>query len=785
MSGCGAWYSISTCRFVFLTLFKEKNLKTPRARSGQNRRWLLSRRTFVKGSVAASGALVWGCGDSSTPMPGLDAAPHAAPVPTPPVPGIDAGAPEAGAPDAGAPDSAGAAPDAGAPDSAAPDADPTQPPPAENHPPAWDGPAWLRDARIGGADGALDPPEMGAALDALAAQGVSVVELDSLLSYYLSDAEFEAEAQRLDAVARDCHTRGMKAVIYFPTLEVLTPNAATAPGSMLRDHPDWVQMDMLGKPNTFVGGEGRVFWVEPGTESTWLCPSSPYAAYFIARVQRLARTALDGLWGDVPLLSDIVADWPCTCTYCRARFAAETGQVLPSAVDWSNPVFRRWVTWRHHIIWDFEQNIVAAAKQARADFEVIIETVSMDYSSATVQGLDAASHDDGRVLRVWEVDAVSDRTAMRSASADDWMDMAIMMKHGAGCSAPRPSWVFCYGAQPDDAEHVFGLALATGNNPFELKIPEMSQTVAPAYRSRVFSWLKGEDALYAAYPFHKVAVLFSSASRDFLDRNAGVGLFSSLNPSDDLWWSTTASDTVSQLQYLADYRGWCRALIHAHVPYDVLPAPRLSAQALARYPVLVVPSAVALSDAGIALLAAYVQNGGTLIASGPDLGQYDEDGRDRGTPAMLTALGVSPTGNWGRKSSGKGLVAHGAERAGRLYLRRESQRAAMEIAESISRAPQIVTNAPAGVVMSVRRTRDGKLLLVAANLDNLGSAPQVFTPRPATFNVALALEGRKATAVVASQPGAGKAPVAFEVREGRVHFALGLAAVGIVTVTLS
>ena len=42
-----------------------------------------------------------------------------------------------------------------------------------------------------------------------------------------------------------------------------------------------------------------------GTESAWLCPSSPYADYFANRVARLARTALDGLWGDVPLLSDI------------------------------------------------------------------------------------------------------------------------------------------------------------------------------------------------------------------------------------------------------------------------------------------------------------------------------------------------------------------------------------------------------------------------------------------------------------------------------------------------
>ena len=677
---------------------------------------------------------------------------------------------------------AGAAPDAAQPQADAPPQD-APPPAVETHPPAYAGPAWVRDARVGGCDASLDEPELAQALDAMAAQGVSVIEFDSVLSFYLTDAQFEEEAQILDDAAKAAHARGMKAVIYIPTMEVLTPEVAQAPGSMFRDHPDWVQVDIEGKPNKFVGGEGRVFWVDPGTESAWLCPSTPYADYFIRRVQRLARTALDGMWGDVPLLSDIVAKWPCICSYCKARFNADTGLTIPSAVDWSSPSFRRWVSWRHKLIWDFEQKILTKAREARADFEVIIETVTMDYTSGTVQGLDPASADDGQVLRVWEVDAVSDRSAMRFASVDDWMDMAVMMKHGAGVSGHRPSWVFCYGIQPDDAEHVFGLALATGNNPFELKIPNMTETVSAAYRNRVFNWLKGEDSLYAAYPLHHVAVLYSSASRDFLDQVSGVGLYSSLNPGDDLWWSTAASDTVPQLQYVADYRGWCRALIHAHVPFDVLPSPRATAANLGRYRVVVVPSAVALSDATMGQLAMFAANGGTVIASGPDLGKFDEDGRDRGNAALLAGLGVAPGGAWGRKGSGNGFVAAGAERAGRTYLRKESQQAAMQIAQSITQ-PQLVTDAPAATVFGVRRTRDGKMLLVAANLDGMGTSAGSFTPRAASFKVALSLEGKQATAVSGSQPGAGKAPVTFEMKDGRVHFSLSMGAVSVVTINL-
>ena len=589
----------------------------------------------------------------------------------------------------------------------------------------------------------------------------------------------------VDECARKAHARGMKAVAYYPVLESLTPMVAQAPGSMAKDHPDWMQMDMQGKPNVFIGGGGRVFWVEIGTESAWTCPNSGYGDYFIGRIARLAGTALDGIWGDVPLFSDIAGtEWPCACRHCKARFLAETGLTLPSQANWNDPVFRRWVIWRHRVIWDFEQKILAGARKVRPDFEVIIETVTMDYSGGTAQGLDGASHDDGQVIRVWEVDVVSDRSSMREASADDWMDMAVMMKHGAGCSAPRPSWVFCYGLEASDAEPVLAVALATGNNPFECKIPLMTTSVGPAYRTRMFKWLQGETSLYASYPLHHAAVLYSSASRDFLDRNASVGLYSSFNPSDTLWWATDEQDAVANLAYVGDYRGWCRALLRNHIPYDVLPPWRVSAEALSRYRLLVVPSAVALSDATVQLLVNFANNGGTLVASGPDLGIYDENGAARPGPALLTALGVSPTGDWARKTLGKGAVVHGASRAGQQYLRGESQRASMEVVLAAT-SPQLVTNAPAATVFSTRRTRDGKtMMLVAANFDGLGATRGSFVPREASFNLAMSLEGRRATRVVASQPGSAAVPIGFQMIDGRVQFPMKMGAVSIVSVTV-
>lgn len=64
-----------------------------------------------------------------------------------------------------------------------------------------------------------------ALLDQRADENVSILELDSRLSCSLSDQEFNAEVAFPDQAAELANARGMKAVIYYPTFEVLAANA--------------------------------------------------------------------------------------------------------------------------------------------------------------------------------------------------------------------------------------------------------------------------------------------------------------------------------------------------------------------------------------------------------------------------------------------------------------------------------------------------------------------------------------------------------------------------------
>src|SRR5262252_5951319 len=112
---------------------------------------------------------------------------------------------------------------------------------------------WLARARIAGADlpRNMTAAQIESGLAALAAQDVSVVEADSDLSWFMTDAEFEAWLELMRRYTAAAHRLGLKVVWYYPTLEVLSPHAGHGRPTMYQAHPTWVQRGLDGKPNVF------------------------------------------------------------------------------------------------------------------------------------------------------------------------------------------------------------------------------------------------------------------------------------------------------------------------------------------------------------------------------------------------------------------------------------------------------------------------------------------------------------------------------------------------------
>ncbi len=550
---------------------------------------------------------------------------------------------------------------------------------------------WMFHARIAGLD--LSDPDVdhGRLFDAAVRQGASVIEGDSTLSDYLTDAVFDLEVQRIDEHARSCHARNLKLVWYYPSLEVITPDGEK-PGvrSLYKDHPDWVQLSIERLPNVFYGSKEH--WVDPLAESAWLCHNSGYRAYFFDRIRKLARTGLDGLWIDVPLFMDTVLRWTCLNRACIDKFRSDTGLSAEALLeDWTDPVFRTWVRWRHEELSRFCMDMLAVARSVNPAIEIVFETVTMDTDIATVQGLDAsfrtfsssrpAPDTSGLVLperidRVWELDSVSNMFGMRPALADDWLCKIRGAKFARGCDRPRPSWVFSYGAEEPDAGLVMALLCATGCNPYETKTPEMTTSVGARFRTRMFQFIREHaELLFDAEPMPTVGVLHSSASRDYIDRGPVDTSFfvSAVNETDhrdvheadpSFFWGSSLRSTT----YCADYGGAVAALSRLHVPFAIVPLQTITeadASYLGSFRLLVAPSLQHLDDRHVEMLVAYVEAGGHLLITGPAPGHGDAVGTPRGEEARLdrrlgfdAAVGATTVGR----------VSYRPDLVGRTYL---------------------------------------------------------------------------------------------------------------------
>ncbi len=507
--------------------------------------------------------------------------------------------------------------------------------------------AWMYSGRIGGTFvyNAMSDADLGALLDERAAQNVSILELDSQLSYYLTDQEFDAEVEFLDKAAEFAEARGMQAVIYYPTFEVLTRNAiddngVIAESTFAKDNPDWVQQGIDGTPNVFYGGQE--VWVSPGEESAWLSPNSGYKDYFISRVEKLAATDLDGVWLDVPIYLDTGTLWTGTEPPAAADFQAWTiaeglnggaGYTVPSAYSMSNPAFRAWIKWRHVNVANFLNDVRVAAQAINPDFAVIVENFPLDYFDSTAYGLDGSYLPlEDNFFHVWETDSVSNTQAMKWSTPDDFENKLAMLKWGKSVHSNQPSWSFSYGYEPQDASLTMAATVATQNVPFESQTPTMLNTVDSDFRRNWFGYVADhEEDLLLADRVPNLAIWYSSATRDFQDYDPSgkFGLYSVTTPptADDTWWAKRPSDSVVTAKHLGSYRGMSAAMIRMDIPYTIVhgrdDGPLADIDDLE---LLILPSVGAMSDADAAYIRQYVQNGGTVLATGELPGTIDERG---------------------------------------------------------------------------------------------------------------------------------------------------------------
>ena len=652
---------------------------------------------------------------------------------------------------------------------------------------------WAKTAKIGGAAIAvgMSSAEIETMLDTLQAQHVTVVEADSDLSNYQSDAQFDLELALMRQFADAAHKRGLRVVWYIPALEVITLNGKNIANTMAKDHPDWVQIGLDGQENVFYGGGGQVFWVEDDAESAWMSPSSTgYREYFFNRIKQMVATGIDGVWADVPIYADFGGTkWSGFNPEAIARFQSDTGFSKPVAENWDDPAWRRWIHWRHQELARFLTDLTSEARSVNSEFSIYAETLPTDYNGGTIYGLDAGFIKNVEGLtEVWEIDTMSNNVGMRNARSDDWISFISALKYARGATGEKPSWTFTYGVDADDAQQVMAQAMIAGNNPYELKVPEMATTVGDAFRKRMFNWSKvNAPYLFETESAATTGILYSSASRDYVDKFTGLGMFATTDGgSDELWWAESTIDSVYSRDYLAEHRGVLKVLVNEHIPFNVLLVPEQAE--LNKYQTIFLPNTEAISDAEASKLRAFVNQGGHLIVTGPNPTGMDEYGNSRSSYALSDLLGfdigdTQPSSKV--QSYGAGQTHYFSARLGKEYLTNNTASARSLLANKVraNSSVNVTTNADDRVY--VESSRIGQQ--AALQFTNFIGLDGTFSVVPTNINVTYTIPtGESVTGVTITTPDTTdttKTPLSFTQSGSTINFNMPLTQYALVVVS--
>ena len=488
-------------------------------------------------------------------------------------------------------------------------------------------PTWAYTARIAGAffEPQDSEEEINAQLDALAAQNVSVVLADSpwgwSYSAWVDDAEFSGIKQQVTSVVKKAHARGLRVVMYLTGLELIsTPNR-----NPLLEHPDWAQLTLDGKPILFNDiGSGQEHWLQESDWDLWLSPCSTYLQFSQARVRDVASVGMDGLWIDTVYLEHSIGGhddlWPSTDPCSVDGFRKATGLSVPKTEDWDDPIWRRWIVWRHAQMADFLLALKQAAREVNPEIVFFEENWNADTSGATYYANDPSEYLAYPDMSTGhEISSIADRvdlgeTGMQDATLNQWLAFRTMVAFARACDRGKPSWILTYGCQPRDSAQLAGMVLAEGANFYETQGPSMASTVGRTYRAQLFGWIAAHETdLYTGDSASEVGLVYSPRNRDLLDGGSG------------------SYYDVEDSTHFAAYRAAANVLYRAHVPFDVVLD--TDTAAFARYPVLILPEVQAMGDVAAAAFRTFP---GRLITVG-QTGWRDEWLNDRSEDALTNA----------------------------------------------------------------------------------------------------------------------------------------------------
>lgn len=413
-------------------------------------------------------------------------------------------------------------------------------------------------------------------------QGV-IINAGGIVAYYPSKFPLHYRAATLGdrdlygELARAAHEDGLAVLARMDSNRVHE--------DFYRAHPDWFALNSAGQPYR-------------NTELFVTCINSPYYDEYLPSVLReiIERSKPEGITDNS--WAGLGRESFCYCENCRRKFQEFSGQPIPRAKDWNDPIYRKWIQWnyaRRLEVWDFFNKVTRDAGGPNC--------LWLGMQGGTISDEAGRFRDIKAICERSEIVMLDEQTRNNTTGFQHNGEAGKLIHGVLGWEKLIPESMAMYQAgqtmfrlasKPAAEVHLWMLdGFAGGIQPWwhhlgaDQEDRRMFRTAEPIMR-----WHKeNQQYLVNRQPIATVGLVWSQENLDFFGRDDAATLV-------ELPW-----------------RGWTNALVRARIPYLPVHADHIARDA-DKFSVLILPNFAAMTAAQVEAVRKFVERGGGLVATG-------------------------------------------------------------------------------------------------------------------------------------------------------------------------
>jgi hypothetical protein len=449
----------------------------------------------------------------------------------------------------------------------------------------------------------LNPGEIAKAAKA----GVQVVHTNVVWPYFPLRKDGgglpKEEDKQLRQLVEDCHKAGIKLCLGLPPFP---------PVELVKARPDWrVHPDDTGAVLKLVPEKDNL-----GTRIG--CNLGPWGDYLIEVCAELVQDyKVDGYSFDGNYHAPL-----CFCPACKNAYKEERGKTLPPKIDLDNIAYREYLVWRGEKLEDHYRRLQGRLKKIDPNAVVMSWTVNAGRYGHFLYSPRAMPT---RLNRLFDL-----------PMQELWLDETNF----GGSVAPAFGAAYLRGTTGDRPNASEAYLMSRGN-PYSSDSFPKHERLARTFLAMTNGGLSPKSFGWTGHAESTAAVFQAISQRErWLTRTERLP-----------WAALLVSEQTRQFyaykdiaeRFLPSVYGVFRAAMEEHLPLSLINDWDLTKSELAKYRVLILANAAALSNEQAEAVRQYVREGGGLVAT-TETSLFDELGRPRPDFALADVFGVSYLG---------------------------------------------------------------------------------------------------------------------------------------------